>query len=101
MASWWYRIQSQIYILSEINIVNENLIQATNQVSPWEELCYEMMGYVNNDLDKSTNDDDDDGEDSAKRIVSRNELIKVVPHSKKLKVYSLFILYLFFYLNCF
>lgn len=63
-------------------------------MSPWEELCYEMMGYVNNDLEKSTNNDDgdDDGEDSAKRIVSRNELIKVVPHSKKLKVYSLFIL---------
>lgn len=77
----WLRLQNQIYILSEINIVNERMMHYADEVEQWEDVAFTMLGdiIIETDEQRLINGD-------SSKIISVADTITVIPYSTKLKV---------------
>lgn len=55
MAQYWLRLQDLILLLSEINIVNEELMKLADSIHCWEDTAYVILGDspIENDSERT------------------------------------------------
>lgn len=86
LAQCWHRLQNQLYILTEINVVNERLMQLTDDVAPWENLAFDLLADSPIASDAERQQRDADTADGRARIVSDNADVKVIDYAPKMRL---------------
>lgn len=57
MAQYWLRLQDIIILLSEINIVNEELMKISDNIHAWEDIAYFLLSDkpIETDMERTQN----------------------------------------------
>lgn len=82
----WLRLQDHVYILSEINVVNENLMQSSDEFTEWEDLAFAILGdvAVENDVERSKRLNA--GSDRSIQSIE-NSSVTILKYSESMKVH--------------
>lgn len=108
LAKLWQQLQNQLYVLSEINSINEKLMIMSENTIQWNKICYKIneceglrgVKYLGFNEDNVTdNEESDDGDEidnaqlsgkfnnhNAIDLITNNELLSVVQYEAELTV---------------
>lgn len=83
LAHCWHRLQNYVYILTEINVVNERMMTLTDEVAEWETTAFDLLAgcAIRSDEDRMRL-----AEDAGTAIVSDNPDVAVCEYHGKLRL---------------